>query len=115
MTALVDGPALAAALHVDYDSDETLYDQVAAAADEVLVSLLAPTDPTGTAIDHSTHASCREAAIAVAVEMYQARTAVGGSPLAADFTPGAYRLSVWLTRRVQTVCGRCWNMSGWVG
>lgn len=115
MTALVTGTALAAALDLTYSTDTATFDQVADAADEVMVSLLAATDANGQAIDHSTHSSCKEAALAVAAEMYTARTAVGGSPMGADFTPGAYRLSVWLTRRVQTVAGRCWDMGGWVG
>lgn len=115
MTALVTGTALASALDLTYATDQATFDQVADAADEIMVSLLAPTDTAGTAIDHSTHSTCKEAALAVAAEMYTARTAVGGSPMGADFTPGAYRLSVWLTRRVQTVCGRCWAMTGWVG
>lgn len=109
MTALVTGTALAAALDLTYSTDTATFDQVADAADELMVSLLQPS------IDHSAHSTCKEAALAVAAEMYTARTAVGGSPMSADFTPGAYRLSVWLTRRVQTVVGRCWNMAGWVG
>jgi hypothetical protein len=115
MTALVSGTALAAALDLTYATDTATFDQVADAADELLVSLLSATDSAGAAIDHSTHSTCKEAAIAIAAEMFTARTAVGGSPMSVDFTPGAYRLSVWLTRRVQTVGGRCWDMGGWVG
>lgn len=115
MTALVTGPQLATVLNLTYASDSATFDQVADAADEVMVSLLAATDSAGDAIDHSTHATCLEAALAVASEMFQARTATGGQPVGYDFQPGPYRLSVWLTRRVQTVVGRCWDMGGWVG
>jgi hypothetical protein len=105
---LITGPELASALQLTYASQADTFDQVAAAADSVMVGLLSPAD-------HSSHAACREAAISVGMEMYTARTAVGGSPVASDFTPGAYRLSAWLTRRVQAVSARCWNVAGWVG
>lgn len=108
MAALVTGTDLASALDLTYASDSATFDQVAGAADAVMAGLLSNAE-------HSAHPHCREAALAVAAEMYQARTAVGGSPVASDFTPGPYRLSVWLTRRVQAVVGRCWDMSGWVG
>jgi hypothetical protein len=115
MTALVSGTALAAALDLTYATDTATFDQVADATDEWLVSLLSTTDADGVAIDHSTHSTCKEAAIAIAAEIYTARTAVGGSPMSADFTPGAYRLSVWPVKRVQGIVGRCFAMGGWVG
>lgn len=117
MTALVTGEELADALLLPYDSqtpDATL-DQVAAAADAIMVSLLTPTDSAGQAIDHGTHEWCKEAALGVATEMFQARTAVGGQPVGLDFQPGAYRLSVWVTRRVQGVVGQCWDVRGMIG
>jgi hypothetical protein len=58
---------------------------------------------------------CREAALSVAVEMYQARTAAGGQAVSVDFTPGPYRLSVWITKRVQGILAPYLNMAGWVG
>lgn len=117
MTALVTGEELADALLLPYDpqTPDATIDQVAAAADAIMGSLLAPTDALGVAIDHSTHAWCKEAALGIGVEMFQARTASGGQPVALDFTPGAYRLSAWLTRRVQAVVAQCWDVRGMLG
>lgn len=106
--AVVTGEDLAAVLDLTYASDSATFDQVAAAADAIMVGLLSNTD-------HSSHPHCREAALSVAAEMFTARTAMGGSPVATDFSPGAYRLSAWLTKRVQAVAGRCWDVRGWVG
>jgi len=113
MTAMVTGEELAAALLLPYDEQtgDTVIDQVAEAADAILESLLTVDDT----IDHGTHAWCKEAALGVATEMYQARTAVGGQPVSFDFQPGAYRLSVWVTRRVQGVVGQCWDVGGMIG
>jgi hypothetical protein len=49
------------------------------------------------------------------VEIFQARTAAGGQPVAVDFSPGPYRLSVWLTRRVMSLLGPYLNVGGMVG
>jgi hypothetical protein len=70
--ALVTGEELAAALDLDYDPPEEPYDQVAAAADDIVASLL-----TDGAYELEPPA-CKEAALSVAVEIYQARTAAGG-------------------------------------
>jgi len=105
---LVDGEALANVLALTYDNDVDGFDQVAAAASQVMTSLLT----TG---DHSTHPACVEAALAVGSEMYQARTATGGQPVALDFSPSPYRLSVWLTRRVSALTAGCMDVTGMVG
>jgi hypothetical protein len=47
--------------------------------------------------------------------MYQARTAAGGQAVAVDFSPGPYRLSVWITRRVSALLGPYLNVKGLVG
>lgn len=109
MTALVTGTDLATGLGLTYASDSATFDQVADAADELMVSLLTSTE------DHSLHSTCLEAAFSVAAEIYQARIATGGQPVAVDFTPSSYRLSAWITKRVQALVGRCWDMTGWVG
>jgi hypothetical protein len=106
--ALVTGEDLAAVLDLTYAGDAATFDQVAGAADAIMTGLLSNTD-------HTSHPHCREAALSVASELYTARTAMGGSPVATDFTPGPYRLSAWLTKRVQSVAGRCWDVGGWVG
>ena len=105
---LIDGPALAAALDLDYDQDETTFDQVAAAAGTVTGALLTTT------VDHSGHDACREAAVHVAVELYTARSAVGGQSMGVDWTPGP-RLSAWVTRRVVVLVGPCLNVKTMVG
>ena len=108
MTAMVTGQDVATVLGLTYASDDDAFDQVASAADTIMVSLLS-------AGDHSTHPQCVEATLAVASEMYQARTAMGGQPVSLDFTPGPYRLSVWLTRRVSSLTAKCQDVTGMVG
>lgn len=112
---LIDGQELADALQVSYALNTATLDQVASAADHTLTELLTATEADGTPIDHGTHDWCKEAAVSVATEMYQARNAVGGQPVGLDFTPGPYRLSAWMTRRVQSVVGSCWAVRGMVG
>ena len=108
--ALVDGQELAAALDLDYlaPMDDVL-DQVAEAADDIVGSLL--TTPAYAAEP----AACKEAALSVGVEIFQARTAAGGQAVATDFSPGPYRLSVWMTRRVMALLGPYLNVGGMVG
>ncbi len=53
--------------------------------------------------------------MSVAVEMFQARSSAGGEAVSIDFTPGPYRLSVWLTRRVMGVIAPYLDMKGVVG
>lgn len=108
--ALIDGEALAAALDVEYDEPiDLILDQVAEAADDIVASLI-----TTTAYDDA-KAACKEAAISVGVEIWQARTAAGGQAVAVDMSPGPYRLSVWMTRRVQALLGPYLRPGGMVG
>jgi hypothetical protein len=107
--ALVTGEELATALDLDYDPPEEPYDQVAAAADDIVASLL-----TDAAYELEPPA-CKEAALAVAVEIFQARTAAGGQAVATDFSPGPYRLSVWMTRRVMSLLGPYMDIKGMIG
>jgi hypothetical protein len=107
--ALVTGEELADALDLDYDPPEEPYDQVAAAADDIVASLL-----TDAAYELEPPA-CKEAALAVAVEIFQARTAAGGQAVATDFSPGPYRLSVWMTRRVMSLLGPYMDVKGMIG
>lgn len=108
--SLLTGQELADALDIAYDEpDEAVLDQVAEAADDIVGALI-----TTAAYDEEP-AACKEAALAVGVEIYQARTASGGQPVAIDFSPGPYRLSVWLTRRVGSLLGPYMNVGGMVG
>ena len=108
--ALVDGQELAAALDLDYlaPMDDVL-DQVAEAADDIVGSLITTTAYA------AEPAACKEAALSVGVEIFQARTAAGGQAVATDFSPGPYRLSVWMTRRVMALLGPYLNVGGMVG
>lgn len=107
--SMVTGPDVADVLGLTYASDAAGFDQVADAADAIMTGLLSPD------IDHTLHPQCIEATLSVAAEMYQARTAVGGQPVAVDFTPSSYRLSVWLTRRVASLTAGCMAVGGMVG
>jgi hypothetical protein len=107
--SLVTGEELADALSLDYDPPTEPFDQVAAAADDIVGALLTTSAYT------SEPPACKEAALSVAVEMYQARYAAGGQAVAADFTAGPYRLSVWITRRVMSLIGPYMNVGGMIG
>lgn len=108
--ALVDGQELADALDLDYVAPmDDVLDQVAEAADDIVGSLLT------TAAYAAEPAACKEAALSVGVEIFQARTAAGGQAVATDFSPGPYRLSVWMTRRVMALLGPYLNVGGMVG
>ena len=108
--ALVTGQELADALDLDYvapiDAD---LNQIAEASDDIVGSLIT------TAAYTAEPAACKEAALAVGVEIFQARTAAGGQAVATDFSPGAYRLSVWVTKRVMALLAPYLNMGGVVG
>ena len=108
--ALVTGQELADALDLEYvDPLDTVLDQVAAASDDIIGALIT------TAAYAAEPPACKEAAIAVGVEVFQARTASGGQAVSIDFTPGPYRLSVWLTRRVMSLLGPYMDPKGMVG
>lgn len=108
--SLVTGQDLADALDLDYaPPEDAVLDQVAEAADDIVGALIT------TAAYAVEPAPCKEAALAVGVELFQARTASGGQAVATDFTPGPYRLSVWLTRRVHALIMPYANVGGLVG
>lgn len=107
--SLLDGETLAAALDLTYEDYEADLDQVAAAACDIVGALI-----TTAAFDEEPPA-CKEATLSIGVEMFQARTASSGQPVAIDLSPGPYRLSVWLTKRVQAVLGPYLNAKGMVG
>ena len=108
--ALVDGQELADNLDIEYDGVAVpVLDQVADAASLLIGYLITP------AALLAEPAPCKEAAMSVAVEMFQARSSAGGEAISVDFTPGPYRLSVWLTRRVMGVLAPYLDMKGVVG
>ena len=57
----------------------------------------------------------REAALAIAVDIFQSRVAPGGQTEAIDFTPGPYRLGRSLLTRVSGLLGRWMDTSSMVG
>ena len=108
--ALLTGQELADALDLDYVAPlDDVLDQVAEAAVDIVGSLITPTALT------DEPAACKEAAVSVGVEIFQARTAAGGQAVATDFTPGPYRLSVWVTKRVMALLAPYLRVGGMVG
>jgi hypothetical protein len=57
----------------------------------------------------------REAALAIAVDIFQSRVAPGGQMQAVDFTPGPYRLGRSLFSRVQALLSRWMDTGSLVG
>ena len=57
----------------------------------------------------------REAALAIAVDVFQSRVAPGGQTEAIDFTPGPYRLGASLKSRVSGLLGRWIDTGSMVG
>lgn len=111
-TPLIDGNDLAEVVDLDYDDYADALDQVAEAASDIVRSLVAPqfVNPP-----QDRPPAVIEATISVAVEIWQARTAAGGQAVAVDFSPGPYRMSVWLTRRVMALLGPYINVKGMIG
>ena len=108
--ALLTGTELATNLDIAYAvPDIVVLDSVADAATNLIGYLI--TDQA--VIDEPS--ACKEAAMSVAVEMFQARTSAGGEAVSVDFTPGPYRLSVWVTRRVMGILAPYLDMKGVVG
>jgi hypothetical protein len=70
---------------------------------------------TSQALIYDSIPSVREAALAVAVEIFQQRTAPGGSIQAIDFTPGPHRLGQALLSRVRGLLAPYMDMTGMVG
>jgi len=107
--ALLTGEELADALQIDYADMSDVLDQVAEAASDIIGYLI--TDAAVTAEPPA----CKEAALSVGVEIFQARTSAGGEAVAVDFSPSPYRVSVWVTRRVMALLAPYLNMKGVVG
>lgn len=107
--ALLTGEELADALQLEYEGDAIpVLDQVADAASDLIGYLI-----TAAAVTAEPPA-CKEAALSVGSEIFQARTAAGGEAVAIDFTP-APRMSVWVTRRVMALLAPYLDMKGVVG
>lgn len=81
----------------------------ALAANEVIFDYLTPD------IDHSKHASDREAALSVAVTIFQNRTASGGQAIGMDYTPLPFRIGPALLTTVAGLLGPCLDQNGELG
>ena len=108
--ALLTGAELAENLDIAYVApDAAVLDSVALAASDLIGYLITTTalaaEPT----------ACKQAAMSVGVEIFQARTSAGGEAISVDFTPGPYRLSVWLTKRVMALLTPYLDMKTQVG
>jgi hypothetical protein len=77
--ALVTGQNVADALQLTYADDTAGFDQAADAADLTVGNLLT------TAALAAENAPCKEAALQVGIEIYQARTSVGGQIVSRRF------------------------------
>ena len=87
-----------------------LYERVADAAEQLLVPYLSEREG-----GYADVAGVREAALAIAVELWSHRIAPGGVVQAADFTPGPFRLGRSLLSRVSGLLGPHLDTGGMVG
>lgn len=81
----------------------------ASAACEVIGDYLTPDT------DHEHHSSDREAALAVAVTIFQNRTASGGQAVGLDYTPMPFRIGPALLSTVAGLLGPCLDQRGELG
>lgn len=81
----------------------------AAASNELLTDYLTPD------IDHTKHAKDKLAALTVAIDIYQARTASGGQVVGLDFQPTPFRMGASLLNTVSGLLGKCLDQSGEYG
>lgn len=87
-----------------------VYERVADAASELLHPYLVPRDG-----GYAEVAPVREAALAIAVELWQHRIAPGGQMQAADFTPSPFVLGRSLLGKVSGLLGPYMDVEGQVG
>jgi hypothetical protein len=102
LRAVIDTPA-------EVVSDAEL-DRVCMATDRILLPLLTSEDHSDTML----HANCHEAAITVAVQLWQARHAPGGQMLGTDFgaVPAPHLGGPGLVSRVRGMLGSCERYGG---
>jgi len=120
MADLVTGTELAAALGLPYAPPyDTALDQVAATAHHTLLNVLTTVDTAGDPIDHTVHAWDKEAALAVAQQVWASRQAPGGQLIGTDLGPvqTPHLIGPQLLTRVQGIVkpNGCWAGGGMVG
>jgi hypothetical protein len=110
--ALVTVEQLKSALAVgDLYPDEDL-EQVADAASNVLASYLIPLEDPDS---YDEVPEVCEAALAIAVELWQSRLAPGGTLQGVDFAPSPFRLGRSLLSKVSGLIGQHIDTAGMVG
>ena len=81
----------------------------ATAASEVIEQYLTAS------IDHQTHASDREAALSIAVTIFQNRSASGGQAIGLDYAPMPFRIGPALLNTVSGLLGPCLDQRSEIG
>lgn len=66
-------------------------------------------------VDHETHATDREAALSVAVTIFQNRSASGGQAVGLDYQPMPFRIGPALLNTVSGLLGPCLDQRGEIG
>jgi len=89
-------------------TDPGIISSAAAACEVIEVYLI-------TGVDHTTHASDREAALSIAVTVFQNRTASGGQAMGLDYTPTPFRIGPALLNTVAGLLGPCFDVRSEVG
>lgn len=79
----------------------------AAAADELVTQYLVVLDGDGKPIQHDQHPKDREAALNIAVSVFQARTAAGGQVVGMDYQPLPFRMGRNLMDTVGGLLSNC--------
>lgn len=104
---------------VDVDDLRQVLDVPATIADDpTLEAVIGATEaallPHLTDEDHSAHANCREAALGMSVQVWQARHAPGGQMIGVDLNPQAtpHLLGPGLLMRFQGLLGVCLPWGG---
>lgn len=87
----------------------------AAAADELLWQYLTVADSDGKPIDHAAHPKDREAALNVAVSIFQGRTAAGGQVVGLEYEPMPFRMGRQLMDTVSGLLAGCLDLGGELG
>lgn len=113
---LVTPDEMRAALDLPTNVTDAALNEVCLAATAVVSSLLRDTDAAGNPIDHTTHQTDREAALAVSGQIWQQRQAPGGAMTGYDLqVANPYLLGPGLVRRVDAMLVACRNPGTLVG
>lgn len=114
--SLVNPSELRAALDLPPTVLDVDLQVVCDAASTVLERLMTKTTADGTPIDHSVHDADREAALAVAGQIWQQRQAPGGAMSGFDLQiQNPYLLGRGLIARVETMIAGCRSLNGMIG